>query len=560
MTDKRLTARSRHVRSRGPESLTALAEIDRRLLGVLCTHRVVTQEQLCRLFPRVPERTLRYRTRRLHDLGLAGRSRPYREQGSAPNHHWPTRRADCLIRGEPTPRGGERQEPNPLFLAHAAALTDLYVVLATEAHTLDLQLHTFLREEETREPFNDGAKNRSLAPDALLILQDTNGRRLWAMVEIDLGTMSHTRLRQKAALYLAYAKANAWQSRHPFMPVLLFLTTTTSRAHRFLDNLAAMHRRTSHGNTPLNFMAVAGAIAQRPLSLLDDPCLADTNGNSHLMLLDVLNAGRAPYERARAAQREKEQADAAELRALFADAEALRERLRERRDSLSRYLNTLEPTSKATVELLLANTNPPDPDERDALLSIGRDLDTRLLESWPPEIPPPSATALCDIKLLTDHYRRAHERLLAELAHRYGQGPSLRIARCALQGDSLLTHHLLTRLPSDAERDLAGHAEQHQRRLDYEEWRERAARQLAREAGPLGRLIHPREQFYPQLDREHLRVCTRCQEMIYPGPPTTDYYGRRHPEPGACHYCGGQHNYQPYDPDPNTSIESETQP
>ena len=57
-----------------------MADIDHRLLGVLCAHRVVRQDQLARLFPEVPERTLRYRTRRLHDLGFAGRSRPYREQ------------------------------------------------------------------------------------------------------------------------------------------------------------------------------------------------------------------------------------------------------------------------------------------------------------------------------------------------------------------------------------------------------------------------------------------------------------------------------------------------
>lgn len=101
----------------------ALAEIDHRVLGVLCEHRVVRQDQLGRLFPETPERTLRYRTRRLHELGLAGRSRPYRERGSAPNHHWPTRRADALVCGETLPRGGERHVPNPVFLAHAATQT-----------------------------------------------------------------------------------------------------------------------------------------------------------------------------------------------------------------------------------------------------------------------------------------------------------------------------------------------------------------------------------------------------------------------------------------------------
>ena len=94
---------------------------------------MVRQDRLGRLFPEVPERTLRYRTRRLHQLGLAGRSRPYRERGSAPNHHWPTRRAGALVCGESLPRGGERHVPNPVFLAHAAALTELYVAFATDS-------------------------------------------------------------------------------------------------------------------------------------------------------------------------------------------------------------------------------------------------------------------------------------------------------------------------------------------------------------------------------------------------------------------------------------------
>ena len=34
------------------------------------------------------------------------------------------------MNGDPIPRGGERNQPNPLFLAHAAALTELYVTLA----------------------------------------------------------------------------------------------------------------------------------------------------------------------------------------------------------------------------------------------------------------------------------------------------------------------------------------------------------------------------------------------------------------------------------------------
>lgn len=107
----------------------ALSEVDRGLLEVVCAHRVVTQTQLERLYPDVCERTMRYRTRRLHTLVLLGCSRPYRERGSAPRHLWPTRLADAIGRGQPPPRGGECSGSGPVFVAHAAALSELYVTL-----------------------------------------------------------------------------------------------------------------------------------------------------------------------------------------------------------------------------------------------------------------------------------------------------------------------------------------------------------------------------------------------------------------------------------------------
>ncbi len=59
----------------------------------------------------------------------------------------------------------------------------------------------------------------------------------------------------------------------------------------------------------------------------------------------------------------------------------------------------------------------------------------------------------------------------------------------------------LDQLPQNAERDAAGRREQHERQAVYVEWREEAARQLARNAGPLGRLTHRPDDFYPQLDQ-----------------------------------------------------------
>jgi len=181
---------------RRPDRGCVLADLDRRLLDLLCSLRVVRQDQFERLFPEVPQRTLRYRMRRLHEHGIAGRSRPYRERGSAPNHHWPTRRGDCLAHGKPTPRGGERSEPRPTFIAHAAAITELYVALATAT---DPTLREFDREPRIR--FRDSGRERTLAPDALVTLANQHDEPSLAFVEMDLATMSHTRLRAKAERY-----------------------------------------------------------------------------------------------------------------------------------------------------------------------------------------------------------------------------------------------------------------------------------------------------------------------------------------------------------------------
>jgi hypothetical protein len=96
-----------------------LSDLDLRILDLLSHHRVLTQNQLAAINPKTPARTLRYRCARLAENGLAGRSRPYRERGSAPFHLWPTRKGEAVVKGGPPPRGGDRSEPNPLFLYQA---------------------------------------------------------------------------------------------------------------------------------------------------------------------------------------------------------------------------------------------------------------------------------------------------------------------------------------------------------------------------------------------------------------------------------------------------------
>lgn len=238
VSGERAAARRRPAPSRA--KTPRLSDLDLRILSLLSRHRVMTQTQLATISPQTPIRTLRYRCARLAREGLVGRTRPYRERGSAPKHLWPARRGEALACGGPPPKGGERREPNPLFLSHAAGLTEVWVALETSLPE-GARLVRFEREADAREPFTVPAtrRERAIAPDALIEITDTDGQALLAFVELDMGTMSHRRLKQKASGYGDYAKAGAWRERHPFCPALLLVTTTEARARSFL---AAMHR------------------------------------------------------------------------------------------------------------------------------------------------------------------------------------------------------------------------------------------------------------------------------------------------------------------------------
>ena len=311
----------------------------------------------------------------------------------------------------------------------------------------------------------------------------------------------------RPACTLPTPSRGCWREHHLFLPALLFLTTTPTRASRFLKALerallGSARRYGTRSRTPL--VAAAGALAFTPGWLLDEACLADLDGREGLRLLDVLNVARAPYEQALAYRREQQEAEEEERQRLREDPEAMREHLRRYEHSLDSYIKTLGPTGAQTLKLMLASDAQPLSDERAVLRAIARDLGDTLLEPGMSALPAPGATVESDVTLLADYYRDAQQKQLGALVSRYGDGPRLREAHEHLRSGGLIEHHALGRLPVEAEGDAAGREEQRERRLAYLAWRERTARQLARKAGPLGRLTHRTEDFYPQVDRRWL--------------------------------------------------------
>jgi hypothetical protein len=547
-----MTAAARRQRRLGGRSasLVSLTALDRRIVGLLSEQRVITSVQLELLLADVPARTLRYRTERLHHAGLAGRSRPYRDSGSAPYHLWPTRRADALARGAPPPAGGERQEPNPLFLAHAAGLTDLYVALVTHADGVGPRLDRFARE--AREQFVASGRRRALAPDALVCLHDEQDRELWAFMELDLGTMSHTRLKTKASGYAAYATEAAWQDHYEFCPCLLFLTTSEARAVAFLKTLAGLLGGAGRGygreRWAVNvswFAAGACALAHEPARMIGEPCWDDLAlAGGGLTLSDCLHAARAPYDAWLEQHEQERKAHEQMLHRLHTNPRALREHLREGHGfHLHSYLERFGKAGHTALRMLIDAEEAPDAAEREALFALARYIgDERLIDGdyydRPSEPPAPAVQAM--VAALAERYRTEQQTLLARLCARYGEGPSVRAIREILDRDGLVWHLDETELEKRAYKDGQARVRRRELRSAYFHRREREARRWARENG-LRAWLHGPAPYYEPVDRRWLRFCTHCHEIDFPLPDEkTDRWGNVPGRKRRCLFCASQ--------------------
>lgn len=524
------------TRSRCSARTPALSDLDLRILDLLASHRVLTQTQLASINPETPARTLRFRCARLAREGLAGRSRPYRERGSAPHHFWPTRKGESIVAGGPPPRGGERREPNPLFLAHAAGLSEIYVALATTL-PVEVKLTRFEREANAREPFTAWAsrEKRAIAPDAFIEITEADGGSLLAFIELDMGSMSHRRLKAKAAGYAEYVKVEAWRERHRFCPALLFLTTVEKRARSFL---AAMEKEA--GRDSLLLTCASDLARKLPDCASEDRWLLSVDEGEHAVdLLTALREARCPFdeeqERAKA-ERDRKDSERAHLRS---DPEALRSHLRSRsRDDWG--IERLGHPAAAALTFTLEQDNPLEEAERVALRALGAMLaDPLRVQVDDRELTADERRAFDE--LVRHHLARQLDRV-RDLADRYGEGPALRKERKRLQGGALPDRNDPSwRLSEEARRDGDARARQERLREDYLGGREQRARQLAKAQSIVGRLRNRPEAFLEQVDRRSLRLCPSCEEVAYPDPEWARYErGARPDVAGRCHFCGAE--------------------
>jgi hypothetical protein len=239
------------------------------LLVLLDQHRVLTSGQLARLTG-AAARTVTYRLDRLLQAKLVAFARPGRETGSSQRFWWLTPYGARLVAGI-APAEGKR--PSAMFAAHASAIAEAWLAVLEHGPAAGLVGTGWLPDRAGWHTWRRGGADVTLSPDAILSanlsalsgtaggqsggqLEQTPGRsagppeqtggQTVAMVEIDLATMSQSKLREKVSRYLAYAEDLEWDGRWPHCPPLLLLTTTPARAVTFLRaaaRVAAAARR-----------------------------------------------------------------------------------------------------------------------------------------------------------------------------------------------------------------------------------------------------------------------------------------------------------------------------
>lgn len=343
-----------------------------------------------------------------------------------------------------------------------------------------------------------------------------------------MGSMSHRRLKRKAAGYAEYAKAGAWRERHRFCPALLFITTTEKRGRSFLATM----RRGLEKETDL--LTCACDLARRlPRCATETRWLID-GYEVPVDLLSALQEARRPYDEEVARREAQRREEEAERERLLSDPEALRSHLR-RWHHRDWGIKRLGDDAAAALAITLEEDGELDRVEREALATLGpmfADLHVPQLSGRES-----SATERYAFEALAHHYRDEQLKRIDGIVGRFGEVPSLLKARRQIDEGGLLKGGDVRQLGYEMDRDNESRAAQRRLRKGYLAWREQEAQRLVKAQGMIARLRARPEDFFAQIDRHSLRRCGSCEEIAYPDPENARDYVKRHVAT-RCHYCG----------------------
>jgi hypothetical protein len=136
--------------------------------------------------------------------------------------------------------------PSTPFIAHALAVTELYVQLVEAERTGSLELLDFSAEPACWRYFADQRGDGvTLKPDALAVIGLDEFQDHW-MIELDRATESRPRITTKAGLYVEYHASGLEQVRHDVFPQVLWVVPSPARQEQIIDALRRLDPENWH--------------------------------------------------------------------------------------------------------------------------------------------------------------------------------------------------------------------------------------------------------------------------------------------------------------------------
>jgi hypothetical protein len=144
--------------------------------------------------------------------------------------------------GEGLSRAATRYEPSLGFVAHALAVSEVWVGLHEHLHlglTAERAAHFDFRvERQAWRPFVDGSGASAwLKPDAEVRLT-RGGFEDWWWLEVDRATTRRRAIRRQLDAYVAYYRTGLEQQKHGLFPLTAWLTLTEARAQVLREVIA----------------------------------------------------------------------------------------------------------------------------------------------------------------------------------------------------------------------------------------------------------------------------------------------------------------------------------
>lgn len=410
-------------------------------------------------------------------------------------------------------------------MEHSAAITALYVALLKAITGLGLS--AWAREGAAAEEFEWRSRPRKIVPDAFIVMGDKEAAYR-AFVEVDLGSMSMTRLSQKLSGYAAYYAARAWTGTHPFPPVLLLATTSEARAAGAIARFeqrwaqARRHLQSFHYRERDEWVPSMGACAcaRHPDEAVAEPVWLSSGGGDGLYLTDLLRPPRERWAEQERTRRQEDERREQWRQTLRADPERCRKEMRECGSSRSfeDLAEAFEERGSLALNLLLQHDHEMDATERAAFaffsrrLSWGRRGDLTAAD----DPPPPSEQERRAVHSLASHYAERQKRYVARLYALGPDSPAIRNAIAHLHGGDLLRHDELTRLPGLIAAHRDNLSELQGRRRAYITCRAQSIARERRAKRALARLVFDPGRASEEIDLARLWFCKPCGQLAIP--------------------------------------------